>query len=206
MDVDRLEKSFKQLQKSVHPDLFGRRSPAEQALSAEASSNLNIAYKLLRNPVTRAQYLLQLHGVDALGEGAGSANVPPALLLQVMEARELLEDAVPGSPAGGDAVAAMLRDTAARVGALLGELGRAFAAGDLPAAAASTVALQYLTKLQGEGAEWMARHAPALQTSEAAAAGGGRAPPAGGAGHDGGGGSCAHGPGCGHSHGHGHAH
>lgn len=83
------------MQRAIHPDLFGQKSAKEQSLSADASSQVNAAYRILRAPATRAQYLLQLHGIDAIGEGAGSGSgfCDPALLLEVMEARETLADA-----------------------------------------------------------------------------------------------------------------
>jgi len=46
-----------------------------QEISAAASSQMNTAYRVLRNPATRAQYLLQLHGIDAIGEAAGALPV-----------------------------------------------------------------------------------------------------------------------------------
>ena len=170
MDVAALERAFKALQKSVHPDLFGSRSPPEQQVSAQLSSNLNIGYRVLRNPVSRAQYLLQLAGLDAIGEGAGSVRVPPALLGEVMEGRELLEEAAgaPGAHAGR--VRALADETDARVRALLRDASAHFAGGDLPAAAAATVALQYWTKLRAEAGEWLGVHEP----------GAGGAPPGGG--------------------------
>lgn len=187
VDLDTLEKSFKQLQKTVHPDLFGHRSSTEQALSAEASSNINIAYKILRNPVARAQYLLQLHGMDAIGESAGSVNVPPALLMEVMEGRELLED---DSPSNAPRIRALMEETADRIDALLKELSGHFASHQLQRACDVTVALQYFTKLQAEAQEWASHHhdQPALQPGHSD-----------GHGHQHGS-ACGHGPGCDHAH------
>lgn len=95
IDMAALEASFKRMQRAIHPDLFGQKSPKEQSLSADASSQVNAAYRILRAPATRAQYLLQLHGIDAIGEGAGSGSgfCDPALLMEIMEARETLADA-----------------------------------------------------------------------------------------------------------------
>lgn len=183
-DVDEptLEASFKALQKSVHPDRYSTRSLPEQAASAAVSSNLNVAYGLLRNPVARAQYLLQLHGVDAIGEGSGSGvAVAASLLMEVMEGRELLEDCAPGNAA---AVGALLAHAEARVAGLLGELRAAFRAGDLRGAAAATVALQYATKLRAEAGEWR----PRLDGGGGAGGGGGGGG-GGGRGASGGGGS-----------------
>lgn len=189
-----LEKSFKNLQKAVHPDLFGTRSRTEQELSADASSNINIAYKVLRNPVTRAQYLLQLHGIDAIGESAGTAAVSSDLLMEIMEGRELLDD---DSDSNAPRVGALQQDTDDRVKALLKDFSKLYNAMELQKAAEVTVALQYLTKLQAESIEWLARHAhqQILQKQAAVAAQHGHDDHECDAPH-------VHGPGCNHHHHH----
>jgi len=135
----------------VHPDLFGTRSATEQVLSASASASINIGYNLLRNPVSRAQYLLQLHGVDAIGEAAQTA-VPPALLMEVMEGREALEDT---SAANAPQVRELLAIAQARVRALQEEFSQHYSSLQLPAAAEAVAALQYMTKLVAEANEWV---------------------------------------------------
>lgn len=147
-----LEARFKRLQQAVHPDLFGSRSAQEQAYSAQASADVNVAYQTLRSPVSRAQYLLQLHGRDAIGETVGSGASDPALLMRVMEARELLEDA----HAASEAVQGLLADVDGEAASALARLSEAFAAYDLDLAARLTVELQYLTKLALEAREWLA--------------------------------------------------
>lgn len=152
MDTSALEAAFKRLQKAVHPDFYGGASQQEQDASASASSALNVAYRTLRNPATRAQYLLQLRGMDAIGEGAGSRHVSPALLMQVMEARETVEDA--STPL--EQLRSLLARTAAAMEACVTDLGAAFRADDVERAQAITVALQYYSKLRAEAEEAVA--------------------------------------------------
>lgn len=148
-----LDANFKRLQKSVHPDKFGRRSGKEQELSADASTQLNVAYRILRGAATRAQYLLQLHGIDAIGEAAGrEGRVDPELLMEVMEARETLEDA----SVTAAAVAALNARVLRAIGTTVADLNAAFRARDHPRAADITVALQYYTKLKSEIDDWLA--------------------------------------------------
>jgi molecular chaperone HscB len=154
LDVAALERSFKRLQKTVHPDLFGTRSKREQEISASASSQINVAYKVLSNPAARAQYLLQLAGGDALGEAAGSKHVDQALLLHVLEARELLADAGTSRPR----VLELRTATARAVAVTVKQLASAFRARDTAGAANLTAALQYHTKLQQEIEDWLAAH------------------------------------------------
>ena len=148
IDVDDLDDRFKRLQREVHPDLFGTRSKQEQTLSNSASSSVNIAYRVLRNPSTRAQYLLQLHGVDAIGETAGSGGkfVDAALLGEIMDAREAIEDPTTSSESLGE----MSRRTTSAIDDCMAHIAASFEAGNVAGAAKATVALQYYTKLRVE--------------------------------------------------------
>ena len=62
VDPDALEASMKRLQKVLHPDKFGARSPRAQAHSAEQASLVNRAYAVLRDPLRRAKYMLAAFG------------------------------------------------------------------------------------------------------------------------------------------------
>ena len=167
LDISALEAAYKSLQRAVHPDLFGTRSAAEQALSARASASVNIGYLTLRAPVSRAQYLLQLRGVDALGEAA-VRSVAPGLLLEVMEGREALEDA---RPANAPRVRAVREAAARRLCETRSAVAAHYAAARLQPAADAVVERQYLTKLEEEAAEWMLCR---REEEERGAGGGGR--------------------------------
>ncbi|KAF1776935.1 P-loop containing nucleoside triphosphate hydrolase [Phytophthora cactorum] len=61
-----IEKTYWNLQKRLHPDLYGSKSEFEKELSAVNAAVINDAYKMLKKPNTRVKYLLALHGIDAL--------------------------------------------------------------------------------------------------------------------------------------------
>jgi molecular chaperone HscB len=86
-----LEKRFHALSRKWHPDMAARKSPEEKEESLEASAILNDAYRTLRDPIKRAQYLLKQEGFE-IGE-QGSKEVPPELLEEVFELNEALEEA-----------------------------------------------------------------------------------------------------------------
>ena len=151
VDVALLEARYKKLQQAVHPDRYGSRSAQEQAYSAAQSAGVNVAYQALVRPVSRAQYLLQLHGHDAIGETVGTAASDPALIMRVMEVRELLEDA---STAPGT-VRSLLAEIDGDVAGVVAALTDAFDVADFNRAASLTVELQYLTKLANEAREWL---------------------------------------------------
>lgn len=104
IDVAQLEKDFYELSRKLHPDLSARASAREQEWSLEQSSMLNDAYRTLRDPIKRTQYLLRLEGIE-LEEQSKSATeqaratgeikkqiVPPDLLEEVFELNLQLEE------------------------------------------------------------------------------------------------------------------
>jgi molecular chaperone HscB len=64
IDLPALEKSFYALSRKLHPDRFASKSPDEQAAALAESSRLNDAYRTLKDPIARTEYLLKLEGVE----------------------------------------------------------------------------------------------------------------------------------------------
>jgi molecular chaperone HscB len=92
LDVADLERRFRSLSRQFHPDFFYNATPAERLASLERSSYLNDAYRTLRQPVTRIEYLLQFEGLAARGPEDAGKLVPPALLEEVFALNEELDD------------------------------------------------------------------------------------------------------------------
>jgi molecular chaperone HscB len=90
IDASGLEALFHQLSWKLHPDNFVRASEHERALSLERSSQLNDAFRTLRDPVARVEYLLSLCGVRKGGEQKQQA--PPELLEEVFDLNEALDE------------------------------------------------------------------------------------------------------------------
>ena len=65
MDVPALEKHFYVLSRQLHPDRFAAKPLAEQEAALTQSSLLNDAYRTLKDPIARTQYLLTLEGGSA---------------------------------------------------------------------------------------------------------------------------------------------
>ena len=87
-----LEQRFRGLSRQFHPDYFFNASPPERRASLERSSYLNDAYRTLKNPVSRLEYLLQLEGLAARSPEEASKQVPPALLEEVFALNEELDE------------------------------------------------------------------------------------------------------------------
>jgi molecular chaperone HscB len=89
IDLSALKREFLQLQARAHPDLH----PQSDKKRAEAlSARINEAYKTLQNPLSRAQYLLSLRGVEVAEDETAKVE-DPELLMEVLEAREQIEEA-----------------------------------------------------------------------------------------------------------------
>ena len=104
LDVPALEKQFYALSRKLHPDRFAAKPLAEQEAALAQSSLLNDAYRTLKDPILRTQYLLTLEGVEleeqskAATEAARVTNtqkkqiVPPDLLEEAFELNMQLEE------------------------------------------------------------------------------------------------------------------
>jgi len=88
--LDDLQARFYSLSRELHPDRFMRKPEAERQRALDMSSALNDAYRTLKDPIKRAQYLLALEGFD-IGEQR-SKDVPPELLEEVFELNMALEE------------------------------------------------------------------------------------------------------------------
>jgi len=104
LDMTQLERDFYTLSRKLHPDINARADGLEQEWSLEKTSQLNDAYRTLKDPVLRTEYLLRLQGVqleeqskaateEARRTGAVKKQVvPPDLLEEVFELNMQLEE------------------------------------------------------------------------------------------------------------------
>lgn len=113
---DDLERRFRELSRKFHPDYYYNATPSERLASLERSSYLNDAYRALRVPATRIEHLLAIEGLPSTkSEGeSGAAKVPPALLEEVFELNEELDEIREQREAGADSTALASRLDAAR--------------------------------------------------------------------------------------------
>jgi molecular chaperone HscB len=91
-DTADLEHRYRALSRQFHPDYFYNASPAERRASLESSSYLNDAYRTLRDPAARIDYLLKLEGVGGAGSDDANQQVPAALLEEVFALNEELDE------------------------------------------------------------------------------------------------------------------
>lgn len=131
----------------MHPDRFAGAGDAERRASMQWSTRANEAYRMLKDPVQRARYLLELHGVDTGFET--DTAMPGDFLVRQIELREALEEARERRDAG--ALDEMKRGLKESAGVLEAEIARRIdGAGDYAGAAGAVRQLQFLKRLAEE--------------------------------------------------------
>ncbi|WP_079433531.1 Fe-S protein assembly co-chaperone HscB [Zoogloea sp. LCSB751] len=147
VDLDRLEQAYLEMQGRVHPDRFAHLSDAEKRLSMQWATRANEAFRTLKSPLARGQYLLELKGVDPAFET--NTAMSAEFLMEQMEWREALQEAREAADEDvlDDLSRRIRRDTKALVEQLEAEFDTA---GDLEAAADTVRRLKFLEKLQHE--------------------------------------------------------
>jgi molecular chaperone HscB len=98
IDGAELQRRFYELSRRHHPDFHHGASPKAQADALEASARLNAAYRALRDPLARVEYLVRLEEGRETREGAEvKSQAPPALLEEMFEIQEALAEARSGA-------------------------------------------------------------------------------------------------------------
>ena len=103
VDTAVLEREFYSLSRKLHPDIYAGAKFQEQEWSLEQSSRLNDAYRTLKDPIRRTEYVLKLEGVELEGQSKAATEaarktgekkqiVPPDLLEEVFELNMQLEE------------------------------------------------------------------------------------------------------------------
>ena len=104
LDAAVLEKQFYAMSRRLHPDRFASKPAAEQDAALAESSRLNDAYRTLKDPILRTQYLLSLEGVELEEQSKAATDaartsgeqkkqiVPPELLEEVFELNMQLQE------------------------------------------------------------------------------------------------------------------
>ena len=137
-DLRQLRKEFLQLQAKAHPDIV----PQDQKRQAEAmSARINEAYKTLQDPLKRAQYLLSLQNIDVEDESAKLSE--NALLMEVMEAREAVEEVE-----NEEDLVSIRAENNERIQDSVHKLEDCFREGDLERAATEAIRLRYWVNIE----------------------------------------------------------
>jgi molecular chaperone HscB len=97
IDAAQLQRVFYELSRQSHPDFHQAAPPERQAEILETSARLNAAYRVLRDPIARVEYLVRLEEGRDTKEGATvKPKAPPELLEEMFETQEALQEARAG--------------------------------------------------------------------------------------------------------------
>jgi len=147
LDSEQLDRAYRDIQASVHPDRFVNAPDAERRVSMQQATHANEAYQTLKNPIRRAAYLLGQHGIDPQFET--NTAMPAQFLMEQLEWRDAVEEA---------SDSADVRELDHLGSRLVGELKRMYAEigrqiderGDFAGAAETVRKLMFLEKVGTE--------------------------------------------------------
>jgi molecular chaperone HscB len=155
VDLATAETAYKDLSRQVHPDRFAKADPQARRAALARTVQLNEAWRTIKDPVRRAEYLLLRAGIDvgekkpSPGDEAKATHrvaAPPAFLIEILE----LNDELSAAKRAGDAVkvAFMAEEMRSRARATMKTIGEALdgGTGRLEDAARSLVALRYFQR------------------------------------------------------------
>ncbi|XP_045216916.2 iron-sulfur cluster co-chaperone protein HscB-like [Mercenaria mercenaria] len=151
IDTNSLSRLYKDLQRKLHPDKYSQRSKEELALAEQQSAFVNRAYNTLLKPLTRGQYLLEIHG-DPIDESTSAVN--PNFLMEIMEFNEDIAEAVGNK----DAVGQLDNINSSRMEKCVEEVSKAFAADDVPKAKECLIKLKYFTNIDDKIKDIFRKH------------------------------------------------
>jgi len=146
VNLDALDAAYREVQGRVHPDRFVNATDAEKRVAMQWATRANEAYQTLKNPQKRAQYLIELNGVDLQTES--NTAMPMAFLMQQMEWREALGDARAAKDVSAlDELDAQVRGERK---SMLAQVGAQIDGGEFQKAAEGVRALMFLDKFGDE--------------------------------------------------------
>jgi molecular chaperone HscB len=145
LEAKPLEKAYFAAQRATHPDRFIGKPEAERVAAITRSQLVNDAYDTLKNPLTRAQHLLEMQGVFVFDED-NAQPVDSEILMEMMELRERLQDAA----AEGAALMPVVEEIKKLAADCQKDLAIAFEAKDYARATRETTRLQYLGRAMEE--------------------------------------------------------
>lgn len=144
LDLDELAARFRSLQRTFHPDRFASQGAGEKRAAAQLSADINAGYRILKDPVARAGFMLERLGCDL--KALEREPVDGAFLMRQMELRDAVQAALRDAPAR----AALLAQVQGLEDLAIAALRAGFQTNDLAAAGVAWVQLLYIGKLKTE--------------------------------------------------------
>jgi len=146
LDLTAVEKRYRELARVLHPDRYVGGSPAERRMALGKAVEVNEAWRLVRDPIRRAEALLRRRGVRI--EEGKEPKAAPEFLMEMMEQREALSEAkMSGDAAAVERLANAIYDRQKDVTA---RIAAALAPPQSGSAASGETSLDHVVSLLGE--------------------------------------------------------
>jgi molecular chaperone HscB len=126
IDMTQLAARYRALQSTVHPDKFVNAGEAERRLSMQMAVRVNEGFHILKDPLARARYLLELQNIELNEQDIAFDNV---FLMEQMELRECLSE-VRASADPQQRLQQVMQDIAVRSRSLMASLAEQLQKGD----------------------------------------------------------------------------
>ncbi|XP_053725836.1 iron-sulfur cluster co-chaperone protein HscB [Synchiropus splendidus] len=149
LNTQKLQKTYLQLQRLLHPDNFSQKSLKEQEFSEHQSALVNKAYNTLLKPLSRGLYMLELEGMH-IEEGTDSA-ADSVFLMELMEINEALDEAQ--TP---DVASQIGKEMKGKLAGLTEKIDAALRKGELQAAKQLLVQMKYFANIEEKVKEKLA--------------------------------------------------
>jgi molecular chaperone HscB len=146
VDLPAVERTHRELSRALHPDRYVGATSSERRAALERAVAVNEAWRVMRDPIRRAEALLRLRGVETAEQDEPKAS--PEFLMEMMEQRELLSDARRGRDLA--TVKSVAAGIEVRSQAVLAELSAGFAHGDAAELRARVGELRFYRRLLDE--------------------------------------------------------
>ena len=127
IDLGVLAERYREAQRAVHPDKFANAPESERRLSMQIAARVNEAYRVLKDPLARGRYLLELRGVDL---DDMDTKFDGAFLMEQMELRERLDE-VKGSADPHQQLQVIAQDIKAQSKSLMAQMAELLKATDV---------------------------------------------------------------------------
>ncbi|KIY71630.1 Co-chaperone Hsc20 [Cylindrobasidium torrendii FP15055 ss-10] len=147
LDEADLQKRFRRAQAACHPDVWTAKGEGKKDVAQDLSSRVNDAYKRLRDPLSRLNYLLELNGVAL---EATDKLEDEAFLMKILSLRDDIDEATERED-----VEATLGETQENIENALEEVTKHVSEGNWAAAKSASVRLKYLEGVRAAGKEWI---------------------------------------------------
>jgi len=150
LDEKLLDNVYKDLQKKFHPDKYATKSYEEKHISSINSSLVNEAYQVMKSPIERARYILNLNNIKILEEENKSIDkdkvIDSSLMMEMFTIRERIEDSIDNN----NELIILQNDINMKINQVTIDLQSSLDSNNLIALTNAAVKLKYLSKALDE--------------------------------------------------------